>query len=64
MEELTYDRASSELEHILDELKKDEVSVDELADKVDRASKLILFCKEKLTTTEKKVEDIIESLGL
>lgn len=64
MEELTYDRASSELEHILEELKKDEVSVDELADKVERASKLILFCKEKLTTTEKKVEDIIESLGL
>lgn len=64
MEELTYDRASSELEHILDELKKDEVSVDELADKVERASKLILFCKEKLTTTEKKVEDIIESLGV
>lgn len=64
MEELTYDRASSELEHILEELKKDEVSVDELADKVERASKLILFCKEKLTTTEKKVEDIIESLGV
>lgn len=64
MEELTYERASSELEQILEELKMDEVSVDELADKVERASKLIVFCKEKLLTTEKKVDSIIESLGV
>jgi exodeoxyribonuclease VII small subunit len=64
MAELNYENASKELEEILNQLKNDEVSIDELSDKVERASKLILFCKEKLSNTEKKVEDIISKLGL
>ncbi|WP_426094056.1 exodeoxyribonuclease VII small subunit [Flavobacterium sp. DSR2-3-3] len=64
MAELNYENASKELEEILNQLKNDEVSIDELAEKVERASKLILFCKEKLSNTEKKVEDIISKLGL
>lgn len=64
MEQLTYERASIELEQLLEELKNDEVSVDELALKVERASQLITFCKEKLTATEQKVEGIIEKMGL
>lgn len=64
MEELNYENASKELEEILNQLKNDEVSIDELAEKVERASKLILFCKAKLSNTEKKVEDIISKLGL
>ncbi|MDM1397068.1 exodeoxyribonuclease VII small subunit [Myroides odoratimimus] len=64
MEQLTYEKAALELEVILNDLKNDEVTVDELASKVERASKLIVFCKEKLTTTEQQVEGIIEKLGL
>ncbi len=64
MEQLTYESAALELEEILENLKNDEVTVDELAQKVERASKLIVFCKEKLNSTEKQVEDIIERLGL
>lgn len=60
MEKLTYEKAANELEQILSELKNDEVTVDELAIKVERASKLIVFCKEKLSSTEKKVDGIIE----
>ncbi|MEC4117346.1 MULTISPECIES: exodeoxyribonuclease VII small subunit [Myroides] len=64
MEQLTYESAALELEEILEDLKNDEVTVDELAQKVERASKLIVFCKEKLNSTEKQVEGIIERLGL
>ncbi len=64
MDELNYERASKELETILNELRNDEVSIDELATKVERASKLIVFCKEKLGSTEKKVEEIVAKLGL
>ena len=64
MEKLTYEKASEELEQILNDLKNDEVSVDELAIKIQRASKLILFCKEKLTKTEQEVEKVIEQLDL
>ena len=64
MENITYESASKELEAILNELKEDKVSIDDLAIKVERASKLIIFCKEKLSSTEKKVEKIITSVGL
>jgi len=64
MDELTYESASKELDGILNQLRNDQVSIDELAEKVERASKLIAFCKEKLNNTEKKVEDIIAKLGL
>ncbi|MCC9042053.1 exodeoxyribonuclease VII small subunit [Myroides sp. M-43] len=64
MEQLTYEQAALELEDILNDLKNDEVTVDDLANKVERASKLIVFCKEKLTSTEQQVEGIIEKLGL
>jgi len=64
MEGLTYEKAEQELEQILDDLRNDRIGIDALAEKVERASKLIVFCKEKLASTEKKVEDIIKQLGL
>lgn len=64
MEELTYEKAEKELEQILDDLRNDRIGIDALAEKVERASKLIVFCKEKLSSTEKRVEDIITQLGL
>lgn len=64
MEVLTYEKAEQELEQILDDLRNDRIGIDALAEKVERASKLIVFCKEKLASTEKKVEEIIKTLGL
>lgn len=64
MEELTYEKAERELEQILDDLRNDRIGIDALAEKVERASKLIVFCKERLSHTEKKVENIIKELGL
>lgn len=64
MEELTYEKAERELEQILDDLRNDRIGIDVLAEKVERASKLIVFCKERLANTEKKVENIIKELGL
>jgi len=62
MDKLTYEKAAAELDQILTALKNDEVTVDELAEKVERASQLILFCKKKLSATEEKVEKIIDKL--
>ena len=64
MEQFTYESASKELDRILNELRNNEVTIDQLAEKVERASKLIIFCKEKLNSTEKKIEDIVSKLGL
>lgn len=62
--ELTYEEASNELESILEKLKNDEVSIDKLESVVSRAAALSKLCQDKLRNTEKKVQDIIEKLGL
>lgn len=64
MEELTYEQAAKELDNILAELKQDQISIDKLAEKVERAAKLASFCSDKLRTTESKINDIITKLGL
>lgn len=63
-EKLTYDKASQELEQILEKMKSGEIGVDELAKSVERASKLIKFCYERLDNTEKQVQEILKDLGL
>jgi exodeoxyribonuclease VII small subunit len=64
MEELTYELAAKELEDILTELKGDKISIDKLAEKVERAAKLATFCSQKLKSTEDKVNEIVKKLGL
>jgi exodeoxyribonuclease VII small subunit len=58
----TYREAFTELENILMKLENNELDVDELTEKVKKASDLIKFCKSKLFETEKEVEKIIGEL--
>ena len=62
--ELTYEESSKELESILEKLRNDEVSIDKLEKVVTRAATLSKFCQDKLRNTEKKVQNIIDKLGL
>lgn len=64
MENITYEAASKELNDILNDLKNESISIDKLAEKVERAATLATFCSEKLRTTENKVTEIIKKLGL
>ena len=64
MENIAYEVAAKELETILAELKGETISIDKLAEKVERAAKLAVICNEKLRTTENKVAEIIKNLGL
>jgi len=64
MEDLTYEQAAKELDDILAELKNDKISIDKLAEKVERAAKLASFCSQKLRSTEEKIDEIIKKLGL
>ena len=64
MEELNYELAAKELEDILAELKGDKISIDKLAEKVERAAKLASFCSQKLKSTEEKINEIVNKLGL
>ena len=58
----TYTEAFDELQQIVTEIEQGEISVDELSEKVKRASLLIGICKNKLATTEEDVNQILREL--
>lgn len=60
--ELNYTKAFDELQQIVTDIEDGEISVDELSEKVKRASELIHICKTKLTSTEEDVNQILEEL--
>lgn len=59
---MKYNKALEELEEIVAEIENEEISVDDLAEKVERASKLIAICKGILSKTEAEVEKILLDL--
>lgn len=59
MKKMKYNEALDELEKIVSEIENEEISVDDLAEKVERASKLIEVCKGILSKTETEVEKIL-----
>lgn len=60
--ETTYTSAFEELQMIVSEIESGDISVDELSEKVKRASVLIAICKEKLFKTEDDVNQILKEL--
>jgi exodeoxyribonuclease VII small subunit len=62
MSQLEYTKAFEELQEIVSEIERGEISVDVLSEKVKRASELIKICKAKLTTTESDVGKILKEL--
>lgn len=61
---LTYEKAYSELEGIMQDLQADKISVDALTGKVKRAVELITFCNEMLRSTEAEVAALVKKLGV
>jgi exodeoxyribonuclease VII small subunit len=57
-----YTEAFEELQEIVSEIERGDISVDELSAKVKRAAFLIRICKDKLTATEGDVNAILKEL--
>ncbi|MGI9607473.1 MAG: exodeoxyribonuclease VII small subunit [Acidimicrobiales bacterium] len=62
LDDLSYGEALGELEDILSELEDESLDVDTLADRVERASHLIRFCRGRITTARTQVEQIVADL--
>jgi len=62
MDKINYENAFEELKNIITHLERGDIAVDELAEKVKRAAKLIELCKTKLTATEEEVNKVIASM--
>jgi exodeoxyribonuclease VII small subunit len=61
-QDLTYEKAYTELKQISKDIESETVSVDILAHKVKRASELIQFCQTRLRATENEVNNIIKQM--
>jgi exodeoxyribonuclease VII small subunit len=62
MAKLKYEEAFEELQQIVSDIEEGDVTVDELSLKVKRAAELIKICREKLSSTEEDVNNILREL--
>lgn len=60
---MTYSQAKKELEEIVKAIESGNLDVDALTEKVKRASELIIFCKEKLTTTDEDLQKLLDEIS-
>ena len=60
--EIGYADAMAELESILDDLEDDDLDVDVLASRVERASTLITLCRDRIGAARVQVEKVVASL--
>ncbi len=60
--DLSYRQAIREIESILGKIEKQDLDVDDLAEKLKRVNELIRLCKKKLFTAEKEVEKILKEM--
>ena len=57
-----YADALAELEEILDQLEDDDIDVDVLSTKVERAAVLIRLCRNRIRAAQVNVEEIVAEL--
>jgi len=60
--EIKYSEAIDELESIVKEIENEEITIDQMSEKVKRASELIAICKNALNVTEEEVKGILDEL--
>ena len=53
---LTFDKAFSDLTKLVNQIEDDKIQVDTLAEKVKEANDLIKFCETKLRTIDKEIK--------
>ena len=59
---IRYGDAVQEIETILESIDRDEIDVDDLSDKVERAVQLIRVCQHKLRATAARVQEVLEGI--
>lgn len=62
MDQPRFRDAMDELKKILGRIEREEVDLDELSDLVERAAQLIRLCRQRVVSTEMRVQEIIGEL--
>lgn len=60
---VTYADALTELDSILSDLEVDDIDIDALASKVERASRLIAECRNRISAAKVQVEQVVAGLA-
>lgn len=58
----SYEKAIAEIEAIIEDIENEELSVDELSNKVKKVSILLKKCKKKLTDTKDEVNLLLSEM--
>ncbi len=61
-DDIAYAEAVTELEGILTALEDDDIDVDALASKVERAAHLITVCRDRISAAKVQVEQVVSDL--
>ena len=61
MKKRTYSEAIAQLEEIVRQIDNNELEIDELAEKIEEANKIITFCKDKLTKADAEIEKLLSN---
>ncbi len=59
-EEMRYEDAVRELEHIVQRMENDELDIDSLTSQLRRAQQLISLCKNRLKRTDEEIKKLLE----
>lgn len=62
--ETSYKDAITEIEEIIQKIENEELEIDELSEKVKRASALIKICQKKIYQTENEIQKIIDNIDI
>ena len=57
--ELTYEQAMQKLEEMASQMERNEIGIDEMAERLREAQKLMKYCHEKLYEAEKKCKSLL-----
>lgn len=61
-DDIGYADAMTELDTILSELDDDNIDIDVLSERVERAAHLIAVCRGRIHTAQQRVHDIVENM--
>ncbi len=62
--DLTYEKAVEEIENIIKDIEYGELSVEEVNEKIKRASYLLEYCKKKLKKTKNELDKLLNNIDL
>ena len=59
-EEIKYEDAVKELEHIVAQMENNELEIDVMGERLKKAQKLMKLCRDKLTKADQEVKKILD----